>query len=85
MLLKRTLSDYIDKAAKGFPVITISGPRQSGKSTFVKMKYPDFLLLFSLLSVVALLYRSKRKDVNCLSTPELIVLIVESILFKEGI
>ena len=42
MLVKRTLSDYIDEAAKGFPVITISGPRQSGKTTFVKMKFPDY-------------------------------------------
>lgn len=42
MLIRRELSDYISQAAKGFPVITICGPRQSGKSTFVRMQYPDY-------------------------------------------
>ncbi|PKN72560.1 MAG: hypothetical protein CVU50_06790 [Candidatus Cloacimonetes bacterium HGW-Cloacimonetes-3] len=42
MMLRRTMQDYITKAAKGFPVITITGPRQSGKTTLAKMQFPDY-------------------------------------------
>jgi len=42
MLLKRELSDSITQRIKGFPVITITGPRQSGKTTFAKMNFPDY-------------------------------------------
>ena len=41
-MIKRTMQDYIDKAGKGFPVITITGPRQSGKTTLSRMQYPDY-------------------------------------------
>jgi len=42
MLIERELSKSINKSAKGFPVITITGPRQSGKTTFAKMMFPDY-------------------------------------------
>jgi predicted AAA+ superfamily ATPase len=28
--------------AKGFPIITITGPRQSGKTTLARMQFPDY-------------------------------------------
>lgn len=42
MLIKRELSNTIARNTKGFPVITITGPRQSGKTTFAKMIFPDY-------------------------------------------
>jgi predicted AAA+ superfamily ATPase len=36
------MQSIILEAAKGFPVITITGPRQSGKTTLAKMSFPDF-------------------------------------------
>jgi len=42
MLINRKLSKSINESTKGFPVITITGPRQSGKTTFAKMMFPDY-------------------------------------------
>lgn len=42
-MLRRTLQDNISNVAKGFPVTTITGPRQSGKTTLVKMQFPDYI------------------------------------------
>ena len=42
MLIKRELSHSINNSMHGFPVITITGPRQSGKTTFAKMNFPDY-------------------------------------------
>ncbi len=39
MYIKRQLKTSADKAAKGFPAILITGPRQSGKTTFLKQEY----------------------------------------------
>lgn len=36
MLVKREISSHIRKLAKQFPVVTITGPRQSGKTTVAK-------------------------------------------------
>lgn len=36
------MQDYLGDVGKGFPVITITGPRQSGKTTLAKMLYPDY-------------------------------------------
>lgn len=40
-MYKRSLSPYIQLLAKKFPVITILGPRQSGKTTLVKSTFPE--------------------------------------------
>ncbi|MBU1169531.1 MAG: ATP-binding protein [Proteobacteria bacterium] len=40
-MFKRTLSDKIVSLAKHFPVISITGPRQSGKTTLVKACFTD--------------------------------------------
>jgi len=36
MYIKRKIEDVVISAAKQFPVINITGPRQSGKTTLVK-------------------------------------------------
>ena len=41
-MLKRTLANKLKKAAKQYPVVTLTGPRQSGKTTLVKMVFPDY-------------------------------------------
>jgi len=44
-MIKRTMQDFLMKVAKGFTVITITGPRQSGKTTFVKQFFSDYIYL----------------------------------------
>ncbi|ODS33562.1 MAG: hypothetical protein SCARUB_01296 [Candidatus Scalindua rubra] len=38
-LYKRTLSSTIKKALKTFPAVLVTGPRQAGKTTLLKMNY----------------------------------------------
>ena len=40
-MITRDLENQVRKAAAAFPVITITGPRQSGKSTLCKMLFGD--------------------------------------------
>lgn len=42
MIIRRALQDQLERAARGFPVITITGPRQSGKTTLVRTHYPEY-------------------------------------------
>jgi len=42
MYIKRKLMEKLRLTAQGFPVITITGPRQSGKSTIAKIAFPDY-------------------------------------------
>ncbi|MCB1107663.1 MAG: ATP-binding protein [Chlamydiia bacterium] len=39
-MYKRTLKPYIQELAKKYPVVTLMGPRQSGKTTLVKEAFP---------------------------------------------
>jgi predicted AAA+ superfamily ATPase len=41
-MLKRTLAKKLKEAARQYPVVTLTGPRQSGKTTLVKMTFPDY-------------------------------------------
>jgi len=41
-MIKRLLGSKILEAAKKMPVIAVTGPRQSGKSTLVKEIFPDY-------------------------------------------
>lgn len=41
-MITRELQRNLPELSKGFPVVTITGPRQSGKTTLVKMAYPDY-------------------------------------------
>lgn len=40
-MITRTASDTIMRLARGFPVIAITGPRQSGKTTLARSAFPD--------------------------------------------
>jgi len=41
-MIKRTLSKKLTDLAESFQVITLTGPRQSGKTTLVKATFPEF-------------------------------------------
>lgn len=40
-MFDRTLVPYIQELAKKYPVVTLLGPRQAGKTTLVKMAFPQ--------------------------------------------
>ena len=40
-MLKRIMAKTIEDLAKSFPIISITGPRQSGKTTLAQMVFPD--------------------------------------------
>lgn len=40
--IPRALSSCIEKVATQYPIVTLTGPRQSGKSTLLKHLYPDY-------------------------------------------
>ncbi len=42
MIILRKLQDKLKQLAMKFPVINITGPRQSGKTTLTKMSFPDY-------------------------------------------
>ena len=41
-LITRDIGNVIQEACRYFSVITITGPRQSGKTTLVKQLFPDY-------------------------------------------
>ena len=43
MYIYREITPYIEKLAKTFPVVMVTGPRQSGKSTLVQAMFPNHL------------------------------------------
>lgn len=40
-MIKRKLTPFIKKAAQQYPVVTVTGPRQSGKTTLCKTSFPN--------------------------------------------
>ncbi|MDE7377167.1 MAG: ATP-binding protein [Muribaculaceae bacterium] len=41
-MIKRTLSTKIQQLSEKFPIVTVTGPRQSGKSTLLRSQFPDY-------------------------------------------
>ena len=42
-MIPRTISSALLKKSKGYPVISVTGPRQSGKTTLVRNLFPEYL------------------------------------------
>jgi len=42
VLIKRQLATHIKNAATYYPIISVAGPRQAGKSTMLKEVFPDY-------------------------------------------
>ncbi len=40
-MIPRALQPVLHRAARNYPIVTLTGPRQSGKTTLVKMAFPD--------------------------------------------
>jgi len=40
-MFERQMHPVLEEMAQSFPVVTVTGPRQSGKTTLVKMVFPD--------------------------------------------
>ncbi len=40
-MIKREIGEYLLVLAKKYPVITVTGPRQSGKTTLVRELFKD--------------------------------------------
>lgn len=41
-MIPRILADYLLRDSRYYPVVTLTGPRQSGKTTLVKHVFPDY-------------------------------------------
>jgi predicted AAA+ superfamily ATPase len=41
-MIPRTLAQRLKQAARQFPLVTVTGPRQSGKTTLVRHTFPDY-------------------------------------------
>lgn len=44
-MIKRTMQNHIGRTGQGFPVLTITGPRQSGKTTLAQALFPEYTYL----------------------------------------
>ena len=42
MYIQRQLSSQLKKLAPLYPILSVSGPRQSGKTTLVREVFPDY-------------------------------------------
>lgn len=42
IMIKRCITNYINRLKKGFPAIVVTGPRQSGKTTLIKSMFPNY-------------------------------------------
>ena len=42
MLIERTIKTEFKQLVESYPVVTITGPRQAGKTTLAKMEYPHY-------------------------------------------
>jgi hypothetical protein len=42
MIIERDIRHELKKLVESYPVVTITGPRQAGKTTLAKMEYPQY-------------------------------------------
>lgn len=50
--IPRILSSKIEEAAKYFPVIVVTGPRQSGKTSLCRHLYPALCVFTSVVGTI---------------------------------
>ena len=41
-MFPRTLAPKLKRLSEQYPVVSVTGPRQSGKTTLTRMVFPDF-------------------------------------------
>lgn len=41
-MIKRYITNYINRLKKSFPVVVVTGPRQSGKTTLIRSMFPKY-------------------------------------------
>ena len=41
-MIERTLKTKLEELAGKYPIVTLTGPRQSGKSTLLRYAFPDY-------------------------------------------
>ena len=41
-MIERTLNACVLRLAERYPIVTLTGPRQSGKSTLLRNAFPDY-------------------------------------------
>lgn len=41
-MIKRSITKHFKQLVKQYPVVTMTGPRQSGKTTIYKNVFPDY-------------------------------------------
>ena len=61
-MIPRKLSPVLQKAADQFPVVTLLGPRQAGKTTLVRALFPDHIYINLENPQVRSLYREDAKS-----------------------
>lgn len=44
-MIQRQIGEWVEKMAREYAVISIMGPRQSGKTTLAKELFPDYGVL----------------------------------------
>ncbi len=42
MFIERKITSHLNKVLKKFPIISLTGPRQSGKTTLLKSAFPSY-------------------------------------------
>ena len=51
MYIQRQLSSQLKKLALLYPILSVSGPRQSGKTTLVREIFPDYAYVWCLMAI----------------------------------
>jgi predicted AAA+ superfamily ATPase len=64
-MVKRSLTEKVRKLAEKFPVISISGPRQSGKTTLARACFPEYdYVNLELPDIRSMAYEDPREFLN---------------------
>jgi hypothetical protein len=58
MYIRRDISEHLKRVIKQFPVLSLTGPRQSGKTTLLRNEFPDY----SYFNLERLDYREMIKE-----------------------